>query len=144
MQNVTRTEDGYMLDITVNKMFTTCGDGYWSETAKEVFVESIQMFISAEQEVYSDGTVSDYYGDGDLAVCYDTATWDDNELGLIYTDSAFLECLRTELIKAGISIEAAEAVEYSEQGMQDEGRVSCDAYELAHYVRARMGVTVQA
>ena len=144
MQNVTRTEDGYMLDITVNKMFTTCGDGYWSETAKEVFVESIQMFIGAEQEVYSDGTVSDYYGDGDLAVLYDTATWDDNELGLIYTDSAFLECLRTELIKAGISIEAAEAVEYSEQGMQDEGRVSCDAYELAHYVRARMFNTVAA
>ena len=144
MQNVTRTEDGYMLDITVNKMFTTCGDGYWSETAKEVFVESIQMFIGAEQEVYSDGTVSDSFCDGDLAVLYDTATWDDNELGLIYTDSAFLECVRTELIKAGISIEAAEAVEYSEQGMQDEGRVSCDAYELAHYVRARMGVTVQA
>ena len=141
MQNVTRTEDGYMLDITVNKMFTTCGDGYWSDTAKEVFVESIAMFIGAEQEVYSDGTVSDYYGDGDLAVCYDTATWDDNELGLIYTDSAFLECLRTELIKAGISIEAAEAVEYSEQGMQDEGRVSCDAYALAHYVRARMQIT---
>ena len=144
MQNVTRDGDGFMLDITVNKMFTVCGDGYWSETAKEVFVESIAMFIGAEQEVYSDGTVSDSFCDGDLAVLYDTATWDDNELGLIYTDSAFLECLRTELIKAGISIEAAEAVEYSEQGMQDEGRVSCDAYELAHYVRARMGITVAA
>ena len=137
MQNVTRTTEGFTLDITVNKMFTTCGDGYWSDTAKEVFVESITMFIASEAE---DG---DYY-DGDLAVNYDTATWNDNELGLIYTDSAFLECVRTELIKAGISIEAAEAVEYSEQGMQDEGRVSCDAYALADYVRARMGVTVQA
>jgi len=141
MQNVTRTEDGYMLDITVNKMFTTCGDGYWSDTAKEVFVESISMYIAADAEVYSDGTVSDSFCDGDLAVCYDTATWNDDELGLIYTDSAFLECVRTELIKAGISIEAAEDVCYSEQGMQDEGRVSCDAYALGDYVRARMQIT---
>lgn len=144
MQNVVRTEDGYMLEIAVNKMFTTCGDGYWSRTVKEVFVESITMFISAELQTYSDGTVSDYYGDGDLAVNYDEDTWNDDELGLIYTDSKFLECVRTELIKAGISVEAAEDVTYSEQGMQDYGRVSCDAYELAHYVRARMGVTAQA
>ena len=135
MQNVTHTEGGYMLDITVNKMFTTCGDGFWSDIAKEVFVESINMFIA------SDGSIDSDYCDGDLQAYFTEATWDADELGLIYTDSAFLECLRTELIKAGISIEAAEAVEYSEQGMQDEGRVSCDAYELAHYVRARMGVT---
>lgn len=134
MQNVTRTDEGFTLDITVNKMFNTSGDGYWSETAKEVFVESITMYIASEAEE------GDYF-DGDLAVIYDTATWDDNELGLIYTDTAFLECVRTELIKAGISIEAAEDVTYSEQGMQDEGRVSCDAYALADYVRARMGVT---
>ena len=144
MKNVTRTAEGFTLAITVNKMFTTCGDGYWSDTAKEVFVESIEMYIAAEAEVYSDGTVSDSFCDGDLAVCYDTATWDDEELGLIYTDSAFLECVHTALIAAGISIEAAEDVCYSEQGMQDEGRVSCDAYALADYVRTRMGVTVQA
>jgi len=134
MQNVTRTDEGLSLEITVNKMFNTSGDGYWSDTAKEVFVESITMYIASEAE---DG---DYY-DGDLGVNYSTDTWNDSELGLIYTDSAFLECVRTELIKAGISVEAAEDVTYSEQGMQDEGRVSCDAYELAHYVRARMGVT---
>lgn len=132
MQNITQVAEGYELDITVNKMFTVCGDGLWSETAKEVFVESITMFIFADAEE----------GAGDLGVNYNTDTWNDNELGLIYTDSAFLECVRTELIKAGISIEAAEAVDYSEQGMQDEGRVSCDAFELADYVRARMQVTV--
>ena len=132
MQNVTRDDEGFMLDITVNKLFTVCGDGLWSETAKEVFVESITMFIFADAEE----------GAGDLGVNYNTDTWNDNELGLIYTDSAFLECVQTELIKAGISIEAAEDVCYSEQGMQDEGRVSCDAYALADYVRARMQATV--
>ena len=131
MQNVTRSTDGYNLDITVNKMFTVCGDGLWSETAKEVYVESITMFIANDADE----------GDGDLGVNYSTDTWNDEELGLIYTDSAFLADVQTALIKAGISIEAAEDVSYSEQGMQDEGRVSCDAYALADYVRARMQVT---
>ena len=132
MQNVTRSEDGYNLNITVNKMFTVCGDGYWSDTAKQVYVESITMFVANEAD----------YSDGDLGVHYSTDTWNDEELGLIYTDSAFLADVQTALIAAGISIEAAEAVTYSEQGMQDEGRVSCDAYALADYVRARMQTVV--
>lgn len=131
MQNVTRSTDGYNLDITVNKMFTVCGDGLWSETAKQVYVESITMFIANDADE----------GDGDLGVNYSTDTWNDEELGLIYTDSEFLADVQTALIKAGISIEAAEDVCYSEQGMQDEGRVSCDAYALADYVRARMQIT---
>ena len=131
MQNITREEDGYMLEITVNKMFNTCGDGYWSEVAKEVFVESISMFIFADAES----------GAGDLQAYFTEETWNDS-YGLIYTDSAFLECVHTELIKAGISIEAAEDVCYSEQGMQGDTYVSMDAYALADYVRARMQATV--
>ena len=131
MQNVTRDEEGYTLNITVNKFFTVCGDGLWSDTAKEVFVTCIGMFVNADKDE----------GDGDMYALTTAETWDESELGLIYTDSAFLECVQTELIKAGISIEAAEAVTYSEQGMQDEGRVSMDAYDVADYVRARMQVT---
>ncbi len=133
MQNVTRTEEGYMLDIPVNKMFTTCGDGYWSTVAKEVFVESINMFINADKED----------GDGDLQAYYTEETWNDS-YGLIYTDSEFLACVHTALIKAGISIEAAEDVCYSEQGMQGDNYVSMDAYALGDYVRARMHNTVAA
>ena len=132
MQNVTRLGDeGFELNITVDKEFTVCGDGLWSNTAKKVLVTGICMFINTDKDE----------GDGDLAIIYDEATWNNDTLGLIYTDSEFLECVRTELIKAGISIEAAEDVEYSEQGMQDDGRVSCDAYALADYIRARMQVT---
>ena len=134
MQNITHTDGGYMLDITVNKMFTTCGDGLWSTEATEVFVESINMFISTEGE---DGD----YCDGDLQAYFTEETWND-ELGLIYTDSEFLACVHTALIKAGISIEAAEDVCYSEQGMQGDTYVSMDAYALGDYVRARMQATV--
>jgi hypothetical protein len=130
MQNVTHTDGGYMLDITVNKMFTTCGDGYWSTVAKEVFVENISMFINADADE----------SDGDLQAYFTEETWNDS-YGLIYTDSDFLDCVHAALIKAGISIEAAEDVCYSEQGMQGDNYVSMDAYALGDYVRARMGVT---
>ena len=133
MQNITHTEDGYELKIIVNKMFTTCGDGYWSTVAKDVFVESINMYISADEEE----------GDGDLQAYFTEETWNDS-YGLIYTDSAFLACVHTALIEAGISIEAAEDVCYSEQGMQGDDYVSMDAYALGDYVRARMQNTVKA
>ena len=132
MQHVTQhDEESYTLDITVNKLFTVAGDGLWSNTAKQVFVTNITMHIGAVEE---DG----YYGDGDLAVHTTAETWNEQELGLIYTDKAFIADVRAELIAAGIDAEAAADVDYSEQGMQDDGRVSCDAYKLADYVRAQM------
>jgi hypothetical protein len=132
VQHVTRNdEESYTLDITVNKLFTVAGDGLWSNTAKQVFVTNITMYIGALEE---DG----YYGDGDLAVHTTAETWNEQELGLIYTDKAFIADVRAELIAAGIDAEVAADVDYSEQGMQDTGRVSCDAYKLADYVRAQM------
>ena len=139
MQNITREAGGFLFNVAVNKFFTVGGDGMWSETAKQVFVTDIGMFVSTVNEA-DDGDEACYY-DGDMYALTTAETWDESELGLIYTDSAFLECVQTELIKAGISIEAAEAVNYSEQGMQDEGRVSLDAFEVGHYIRARMQVT---
>lgn len=139
MQNVTREDGGLLLNITVNKMFTVAGDGLWSNTAKDVFVTDIGMFVSTTNE--ADEGEEAMYCDGDMYALTTEETWNEAELGLIYTDSAFLECVRTELIKAGISVEAAEDVTYSEQGMQDYGRVSMDAYEVGHYIRARMLVT---
>ena len=120
--------EGFSFSIDVNKTFTTCGDGYWSNVVKEVFVTSIAMYIGTVQE-------DDYFGDGDLAVNYTEATWDNNVDGLIYTDSAFLEQVKDFLINAGFDASAVEEISYSEQGMQDDERVSCDAYEFAHYIR---------
>ena len=116
-----------------NVIFTTSGDGYWSRAIKNVRITDMRVSYVNEDKDF-----------GELCVYFNTADWNVNTDGLIYTDSAFLECVQTALIAAGISIEAAEDVCYSEQGMQDEGRVSCDAYALADYVRARMQNTVQA
>ena len=120
--------EGFSFEITVNKTFTTCGDGYWSNVVKEVFVTSISMYIGTVQE-------DDYFGDGDLAVNYTEATWDNAVDGLIYTDSAFLAQVQDFLINAGFNAEAVNDISYSEQGMQDDERVSCDANAFADYVR---------
>lgn len=129
MQHVTSADDSYYaLDITVNKLFKVAGDGYWSNIAKQVFVTSITMFVSKNADD----------GDGDLAVHTTADTWDEQALGLIYTDSAFIADVRAELVAAGISATVAQDVSYSEQGMQGTGRVSCDAYALADCVRAQM------
>jgi hypothetical protein len=122
------TAEGFLFSIDVNKTFTTCGDGYWSNVVKEVFVTSIGMYIGTESD---DG---DFYS-GDLAVNYTEATWDNNVDGLIYTDSEFLHCVREFLINAGFNVAAVEDISYSEQGMQDDERVSCDAYAFADYIR---------
>ena len=132
MQNfVERDSEGLLFSIAVNKFFNTCGDGYWSDVAKKVYVESISMYIVNDAED----------GDGDLAVNYTEATWDNNVDGLIYTDSLFLEEVKQFLIDNGFNAEAVNAITYSEQGMQDDERVSCDAYEFADYVRNTLNVT---
>ena len=121
-------EDGFNFEIVVNKTFTTAGDGLWSNVVKDVFVESISMFIST---VNNEG---DFY-DGDLAINYTSDTWDNDVDGLIYTDRAFIAQVHAFLINAGFDNEAVNAISYSEQGMQEDERVSCDANEFADYLR---------
>ena len=127
--------EGFNFEIAVNKTFTTAGDGYWSNVSKDVFVTSISMYIGTVQE-------DDYFGDGDLAVNYTEATWDNNVDGLIYTDKAFLAQVKEFLIAQGFNAEAVNDISYSEQGMQDDERVSCDAYAFADYMRNISNATI--
>ncbi len=122
------TAEGFYFSIDVDKTFTTNGKGYWSTVAKDVHVTSIGMYISTEQD-------DDSFCDGDLAVCYTEATWDNAVHGLIYTDKAFIAQVREFLIAQGFDAEAVADISYSEQGMQDDERVSCDAYAFASYIR---------
>lgn len=122
------TAEGFLFSIDVNTTFNTAGNGLWSNAVKDVFVTSISMYISTEKD-------GDWFCDGDLAVNYTEATWDNNVDGLIYTDKAFLAQVKAFLINAGFDNEAVNAITYSEQGMQDDERVSCDAYSFADYLR---------
>ena len=107
-----------MQSITVNATLHTNGRGYWSSTAKAVRVTELKL-----------GYVNEEYTFGELCVYFNTADWDINALGFIYTDKQFMRELRELLVAQGFTAEAAADVSYSEQGMQGTNYVSCDVGE---------------
>jgi len=141
-QYITETEDGYNLCINVNEQ---CGN---------YTVESIDMFVAKDDEECS----------GDLAVSYDISTLQNDEtaqtmgtlllrnmhsddevttaMGHFYWDGAFTQRLQEIITNAGFA--SASDITTSEWGMQDEGRASYDAYELADEIRNIMQNTVLA
>ncbi len=101
-------------------ILNTDGTGLWSRTAKSVVITGIDCVVSK----YEDEDSESLYGE--LRVGFDTASWLTDELGLIYTDKLFLKELREFLVSQGFTAEAADQVEYSEQGMQGDDYVSLD------------------
>lgn len=123
---------GFDIEIPVNRSFATSGDGYWSCTVANVQVHSINMFISLEPDE------DNWYGDSDLGILHEDGaglTWDTERQGLIYTDNAFIKAIRSWLVEQGFDADAVNDIGYSEQGMQEQGRVSCDAYKFANMLR---------
>jgi hypothetical protein len=101
--------------IDVNTVLHTCGDGYWSREARAVTIIGLNMGYEADDGKF-----------GELCVYFDTASWNVDELGLIYTDSQFEAELCEWLASIGFN---ASKVGYSEQGMQGIDYVSCDVGE---------------
>ncbi len=92
-------------------IFNTSGDGYWSDVAKAVEITDMQIGYCDE------------YGDfGELRVYFNTATWDVNTDGLIYTDKQFKMDLIQFVEQHGLVVDLC----YSEQGMQGDNYVSLD------------------
>lgn len=134
-QYITETEDGYEIEIALNEQ---CGD---------YTVESINFYVAKDAEE----------GCGDLAVSYDISNLQNDEsartagmlllrnmhsddevttaMGHFYWEGAFTERLNEILADCGFT--ACNATT-SEWGMQDEGRASYDAYDLADEIRAIM------
>jgi len=68
-----------------------------------------------------------------------TRGWDDEVgkvMGFFYWDAGYNNRLHAHLVAAGFTASAAYNVSGSEWGMQDEGRASYDAYDIADEVRA--------
>lgn len=96
-------------------IFTTGGDGYWSNVSTTVRITDMRL-----------GYVADERDFGELCVFFNTSDWDVNVDGLIYTDKDFLFELRMFLEQHGLP---GSDVEYSEQGMQGDDYVSLDIGE---------------
>ena len=101
----------------MNVVLNTDGRGYWSRTAKAVTIVDMKLGQGTQWE--DDNEIH-----GELRVAFDTATWDVDKEGLIYTDNLFLKQLRGFLDEHGLP---GEDVCYSEQGMQGDDFVSLDA-----------------
>jgi hypothetical protein len=144
-QYITEDDEGYSLHITLE-----------NEVCAGVAVESISMFIGKVNE--ADEGEEACYCDGDLTVSWSMAGLVNDEsaqtagmlllrnvhseddvtavMGEFYWEHAFDERLREILAERGFA--SADDVHTSEWGMQDEGRASYDAFELAEEVRAIM------
>ena len=101
----------YKVTATLN----TNGGGYWSNTATAVEITRLQLAYTNDELDF-----------GELRVYFNTASWDVNKLGLIYTDKQFMRELKELLTAKGFD---ASDVSYSEQGMQGDAYVSCDVGE---------------
>jgi hypothetical protein len=101
----------YKVTATLN----TNGNGYWSNKAKAVEITHLQLSYTNDELDF-----------GELRVRFNTATWDTNTDGLIYTDKQFMRELKELLTVQGFD---ASDVSYSEQGMQGDTYVSCDVGE---------------
>jgi hypothetical protein len=99
----------------VTAKLPTAGDGYWSKAEKTVEITSLQLAYTNDELDF-----------GELRVYFKTSTWDVDKLGLIYTDTLFIEELCALLTDLGFD---ASDVTYSEQGMQGDNYVSCDVGE---------------
>ena len=99
----------------VNATLNTGGGGYWSNTKTAVEITALQLAYLNDQLDF-----------GELRVYFNTATWDVNKLGLIYTDRQFEQELKELLVQKGFDVKD---VSYSEQGMQGDNYVSCDVGE---------------
>jgi hypothetical protein len=101
----------YKVTATLN----TNGNGYWSNKRKAVEITGLQLSY-----------INDELDFGELRVRFNTATWDVDTDGLIYTDKQFMRELKELLTARGFD---ASDVDYSEQGMQGDAYVSCDVGE---------------
>ena len=135
-QYITKVEDGFELSIDLN---VKCGD---------YTVTGIGMFVAEDADE----------GCGDLAVSYDISNLQNDEsartagmlllrnmhsddevtkaMGYFYWEGMFTDSLQQILTDAGFT--TASDVHTSEWGMQDEGRASYDAFDLAEEIRNAM------
>ena len=104
-----------MFDQTVNFRTRTAGNGYWSGAQKFVTINRVRLAY-----------VSDEGDFGELRAYFDSAEWDVDNDGLIYTDSTWMQNFKSCMSTLGFSDLALNDIDYSEMGMQGDRYVSMD------------------
>ena len=110
--------------MQINTDIATTGKGLWSSVSAAVQCTHIKLAYCDEECSW-----------GELRVYYDTATWDVNAQGLVYTDPGFLNDLKQLLTLRGLDVED---LSYSEAGMQGDDYVSLDVGTV--FIRSWLGI----
>ena len=124
---INNTVKFHSFTFPVNKLFPVSGKGYWSDVKKDVLIDSVEVTIYWDEEWMSDDFCI-YFKEGD-----GENDWDTNKEGLIYSDNVFIEEFK-EYLATILPIEVAHDITYSEQGMQGDNYVSCDALLITQYL----------
>lgn len=103
--------------VPVNMIAHTNGAGHWSEAVRAVRITHLSLVA-----VYGESNDESDDVSGALNVFFDTASWNVQELGLIYTDRKFLSRLKQNLQELGLTGD----ISYSEQGAQGDNYVDLD------------------
>lgn len=107
----------YKKGITgLNLETRTSGDGYWSSEQRDVGITRLDVF----NLFYRDGFRAE------LRAYFKKKDWNVDKHGLIYTDTAWIQFFKDQLLSIGFSKESLDKVDYSEQGMQGSDYVSMD------------------
>lgn len=103
--------------LKINISATTNGSGLWSSHKATVKIKELQVHHvgRSENKIFAE-----------LRAFFSPKDWNIDNHGLIYTDQKWLKQFRENLVQNGFSKQAANAVSYSEQGMQGENYVSLD------------------
>ena len=107
--------------IKFDRVIATGGNGLWAKLVANVQVRGIDNQDTIDMLEDEEGGVIDVY--------FDTASWDTERDGLIYTDDTFLENLKAEFVKMGLD---PSGMYYTEWSLQGDDFVSFDVdYPLA-------------
>ena len=102
--------------MKISMLTSTDGNGLWSDESRWVLITGLEIAYVNDEEDFTE-----------LRAYFDLDSWDPSIHGLIYTDQYWMEKFRSGLIALGFTEEAANDVDYSEQGMQGDDYVSMDA-----------------
>lgn len=105
-----------MTEFSVRWHVHTSGENLWSN--REASVHVTRISVRHDDDSW-----------GEICAYFDTADWQVEDHGLIYTDKRWIEEFRALMRTLGFSRAAVENISYSEQGMQGEDYVSMDVGE---------------
>lgn len=108
--------------VPINHAFSLSGDGLWGAGPGQIHIAHMEVETGgnagAPDEAY-------YWEQPDAYLFFDPESWDTETMGLVYTDSGFIESLRAYMVEQQLLSKAeADSLDYTERGLQSNEYIS--------------------